>query len=167
MGLIDTIERTNLQELAAYADVPLPKRTWRTPDRRWWTPQMVLSGWRKRISDHWAWLALHTWVVEGQVVVRHLELPTPLNKHSASDPAWAFIDQHYGPGESTPLTHPAGQADLACRGGKIIVEFGTCAPVRFVLNLGCSANVHWMLVPYGCDYAFVFVPQTGPLLRCS
>lgn len=148
---LDTFERQNLPHLLTYEAVALPKRTWRTPSREWWTPQAVLTGWRSRVSDHWAWLTLHAWVVEDRVDVAHVELPRPLQQHDPSDAAWAYVDAAFGPGERD------GRADLSCDG--LLVEFGACAPARFVLGLGGGGEEHWMIVPYGCEYGFVFVPK--------
>jgi hypothetical protein len=166
MTLIDDFERAHLREFAECGNLALPKKTWRTPDGRWWTPQAVLKGWRPRLSDQWACLALHYWVVKGQVSTQHVELPNPLGWHAPDDPAWAYIEQRYG--SIDPLAYPFGRADLACPHesdeAALMVEFGSCAPVKFVLNLGHSfapiANTHWMIVPYGCNYAFAFVPKS-------
>jgi len=165
--LIDTFEHARLREFAEYESITLPKKTWQTPDHCWWTPQSVLKGWGSRISDHWAWITLHCWIVEKRVTVMHVELPSPLRRHTPDDPAWAFIDWQYGPGEVEPLAYPIGLADLACQNNRdeplLMIEFGTCAPVKFILNLGhafCDIqSTHWMIVPYGCAYAFVFIPE--------
>lgn len=164
---LDIFERARLREFADYEAITLPKQTWQTPDRQWWTPQTVLKGWRPRISDHWAWVTLHAWVVADEVTVMHVELPEPLVNHQPTDEAWSFIDYVFGPGEMEPLAYPIGRADLFCDGDEtqapLMVEFGTCAPVKFVLNLGHNWCTHWMLVPYGCPYAFVFVATSGLL----
>jgi hypothetical protein len=174
MSLIETFEHSHLREFAEYESVALPEKTWRTPDHRWWTPQSVLKGWGSRISDHWAWITLHCWIVEKRVMVMHVELPGPLGCHMPDDPTWAFVDRRYGPGETEPLAHPIGRADLACYDDRdkilLMIEFGTCAPAKFILNLGHSCcpvgnshplylveGTHWMIVPYGCAYAFVFI----------
>jgi hypothetical protein len=160
-SMLDAFERARLREFAEYEAVTLPKKTWRTPNGQWWTPQSVLKGWRPRISDHWAWVTLHAWIVWDKVTVAHVELPEPLVAHRPEDEAWAFIDYVFGPGELEPLAHPVGRADLYCDGEEgqapLMVEFGTCAPVKFLLNLGHNYLTHWMLVPYSCPYAFVFV----------
>lgn len=161
MSLIEAFERSHLLQFARYEQIPLPKRTWRTPGGRWWTPQEALNGWQSRISDHWSWVTLHYWIVKDEVDVSHVELPTGLQRHSPEDPAWAFIDRTFGPGVREPWTHPLGRADLFCpspnpdRSG-LTVEFGTCTPAKFVINLGWTSERPWMIVPYDEPFAFVF-----------
>jgi hypothetical protein len=163
MTLIDTFERAHRRELASYGQLPFPSQTLVTPDNQTWTPQSVLRGWRGgRISDRWAWAVLHAWVIRDEVTVDHLELPTKLVNHDPKDKAWSFIEGLFGPSIEEPLAHPIGRADLAC--GKhgestLMIEFGTCTPAKFVINLGCSPSTHWMLVPYDSLYAFVFCPR--------
>jgi len=168
MSLMEDFERSHLRTFAEYEDIPLPKRTWRTPDGQWWTPQSILEGWQRRISDHWAWLTLHCWIVQDDVDVTHVELPAPLRRHEPIDPAWTYVDQLYGPGIREADAHPLGRADLLFpgEGGEpsLMVEFGTCAPAKFTINLGSSSTyTHWMSVPYGCEYGFVFTARRALL----
>lgn len=156
--IIDAFEQEHATRLAKFAKSLLPKSSWRTPDRSW-TPQDVLRGFHPRVSDRWAWLLLHYWIVNGDVEVLHTALPAPLWRHDPVDPAWTFIEQTFGPGELEPVV-PLGRADLACavENGRLVVEFGTCFPAKFVLNFATTArSTHAMIVPHGCSYAFTFV----------
>lgn len=166
MGLIEAFERGHINAFAEVAKTVLPKVSWCTPDKTRWTPQKILHAWGPgRMSDHWAYLILHRWVASNKVEVAHVDLPSPLRFHNPTDEAWRYIEKTYGGGEDSREPEALiGRADLACAGTPtLMVEFGTCAPVKFVLNLGLS-DAHWMLVPYECKYAFVFIPVNWPIL---
>jgi hypothetical protein len=164
---LDAFEKAQLHEFIKYTTASLPKRTWQTPDRQWWTPQSTVIGYRERVSDHWAWAILHRWIATQNVRVTHVALPQPLCSHQPTDNAWAYINHEFGPGELGPEAHPIGQADLFCPGDAnrrgLMVEFGTCAPAKFVLNLAVGGT-DAMIVPYGCPYAFVFLAPKRELL---
>ena len=151
MSLIKSWERGHLQDIADAARTPLPTPHWKTPDGNVWAVPEILQGWGgARPSDRWAWLTLREWLDHGLVVVRYVELPEPLRRHKPEDPAWAFIDKQYGPGDLEPETICLGRADLHCRpradGPSIMVEFGTCAPLKFTFNVGTNGpRTHWML----------------------
>lgn len=171
MTLLDQFEQTHAGTFARFATFLLPSSSWRTPDGRNWVPQDVLRAWGSaRVSDRWAFVMLHTWIVQKRVTVEHAELPAPLRWHDETDPAWAAIVREYGPGVTEPFA-TFGRADLACEGKDgteplLMVEFGTCAPAKFVLNLGLSTpSTHWMIVSYGAPYAFVFRTCNGPLFE--
>ena len=157
---LDNFEHANLRLLADYEEIAQPKRTWRTPDGRWWTPRDILNGWRPRVSDHWACLELHHGIIEDKVHVRHVELPEQLQGHTRHDPAWVYLEHAFGPFQREPQVL-YGRADLAteCANGNLFIEMGTCAPAKFVLNLEHVPG-DWMLVPYACSYAFVFTATT-------
>jgi hypothetical protein len=164
---LDHFETANLAALSRAAGEPLPERSWITPEGRAWTPQQVLTGFRCRVSDYWAWHCLHQWVRQKLVEVEHESLPSALMSHSPEDPAWSHIENFLGKGEREPWTHPIGKADFQStdKGRTTTVEFGTCAPAKFVLNLGWSRpRFTWMIVPYGCPYAFTFVNNTATQL---
>lgn len=161
MSTIEAFELAHKDELLVASRQTLPRASWRTPDGTLWAPQAVLRGWTSRLSDSWAWLRLHAWIAAGDVSVTHIDLPCALRMHSSADPAWRFVamlgDE---PAERLPLA-TFGAADLAIPydDGKpaMLVELGTCAPVKFVLNLGTTERVPHMIVPYGIPYGFVFV----------
>jgi hypothetical protein len=156
--LIDTYEEKHMATIARALTSPQPKQSWRTPDGRWWTPRSVLQGYHPRISDAWAWLLIHYWVVSEELKVLHFDLPSPLYRHSTDEPAWTAIEAEFGPGELEPEA-VVGRAD-AIYEGPLFVEFGSCPPIKFALNLMLSDETHWMIVPYSCKYAFVFVPTS-------
>ena len=147
-----------------------PDFAWTTPDGKRWAPQDVLQGWGGgHISDRWACSTLARWVREKRVVVEHIELPEPLTRHNPEDPAWKVVSAL---GDSAILEPDSwyGRADLGvCNGGLIdlLVEFGTCFPGKFLLNVGSGFVCDWGIVPYHCPYGFVFSVQPGhrPILR--
>lgn len=164
MMLIDTFEEANAAELIRAAQLPLPKSTWKTPDGKSWAPQDVLRGWGpKRASDRWAFWKLHIAVtVRKTREVKHIELATPLRYHNSSDLAWqqiAALAPHNGPTDPEPDGW-LGRADLALDyeddAAPCLVEFGTCTPAKFTINVDLTRN-DWMIVPYNCPYAFVFI----------
>jgi len=172
MSLISILDsRRDLIEPAAL--LPSPRNTWRTPDGKNWAPQDVLIGWEPAPSDHWACLTLHSWIKSDLVEVQHLEVPQPLKRHSPDDPTWAFIASiGNSPSTSEDLEPDAwiGRADLAVSfdsGPPVLVEFGGCSPAKMVLNIGSGYARDWMIVPYRCEYAFVFRArrESMPLIR--
>lgn len=140
-----------------------PTAAWKTPDGRSWTPQEVLVAWSgRRISDLWACSLLASWIRTGRVEVFHITLPEPLKAHDPKEPAWSFIEA-LGHDAEREVNVLFGRADLAINfsnddKGTLFVEFGTCPPGKFVLNLGQMAN-DLMIVPYNCPYAFIFRPK--------
>lgn len=169
--LMDVLDRRE----DVLACVTFPGTTWITPDGRKWAPQDVLIGWQPRLSDRWGCSMLAHWIRSKQVSVSHVDLPQPLAVHRLSDPAWrAVAAMGFGSDESD-LEPDAwlGRADLALyfeepKLVSTLVEFGTCSPGKFVLNIGSCWVCDWMIVPYGCPYGFEFHVNAGrPLLRVS
>lgn len=161
MGLLEQFELAHRDDFLRVARYPLPRVTWKTPDGSEWTPQTVLKGWTSRLSDSWAWLRLHAWVTSKVVQVGHVDLPSGLRMHDASDPAWAFVERlGDDPAVRSPLA-TFGSTDLGIPyddgAPAMLVELGACAPVKFVLNLGTMPGTAMMIVPYGCPFAFTFV----------
>lgn len=109
------------------------------------------------------------WVQLDRVEVFHLTLPEPLTSHDPRDPAWEFVAA-LGKDSEREVTVLFGRADLAVNfsdaKGTLFVEFGTCVPGKFVLNLGQMLNDQ-MIVPYNCPFAFIFRPKREfmPLMR--
>jgi hypothetical protein len=163
---LDDFEARSARHIAAFIEMPMPLATWQTPDGKIWTPQQVLQGWSRRSSDHWAWRTLHAWIMKDAVTIRHVELPRAYQK--PGDEAWQFVGS-LGNGTFEREPHGAmGRGDMLVNydddGLGLFVEFGTCAPAKFVFNLGTTGN-DWMLVPGGkCGYGFVFTPLNPPLL---
>ena len=167
--VLDDFEERSARYIATFIEMPMPLATWKTPDGQIWTPQQVLQGWSRRSSDHWAWRMLHAWIMKGAVTVRHVELPVEYQR--PGDEAWQFISK-LGDGTFEREPHGVtGRGDMlvhydACDQG-LFVEFGTCTPAKFVLNLGVTGN-DWMIVPGGkCGYGFVFSPIKPPLLSVT
>lgn len=160
--LVEHYEVAHARDIAECLSISLPAASWRSPDGVSWTPQSVLCPWQPRTSDHWAWLRLHAWVLCGDVEVRHIELPSPLLIHDRSEAAWRYVRSLGGVVEDGPggpgVTF--GRVDLVLCGNDdgdpMLVEFGTCSPLKFVLNLGTSIDTDWMIVPFHCPFAFVF-----------
>jgi len=163
MGLLENFERAHLKEFADAESIgPLKVPSVKTPDGRPWMLNEIVVGWQPRISDHWALTLLHAWIVYKLVKVCHVELPCELRaSRNVDDPARAFIESEFGPGEREPCHFLIGRADFCSEGQDddrpLLVEFGTCAPAKFVINLGMELCDH-MIVPYNSKYAFVFIP---------
>jgi len=152
--------------------ITFPGVTWKTPDGRGWKPQEVFIPWgERRLSDPWACSLLAAWVQADRVEVFHLPLPQPLTCHDPREPAWRFVAA-LGNSSEREINTLFGRADLAIdfpdEKATLFVEFGTCAPGKFVLNLGQMLNDQ-MIVPYNCPYAFIFRPRREfmPLMRMS
>jgi hypothetical protein len=149
-----------------------PEYVWLTPDGQHWAPQDILQGWGgAHISDRWACSTLASWVLQKLVSVKHLELPEPLTRHHPDDPAWKAVAAL---GRSTTLEPDSwfGRADLGVYwddddAPNLLVEFGTCFPGKFLLNVGSCYIADWGIVPYQCKYGFVFSVKRDeiPLLR--
>lgn len=165
MGLLEDFERSHTRQFIEVEAIPLPKRTLRTSDGADWSIQRIVRGHRERISDRWAWINLHCWIVERLLEVQEVKLPCPLVQHSPSSEAWSYIEREYGPGEREEPQPFVGRSDfcgegrLDGRGGHraLYVEFGNCAPAKFALNVAYAGCDH-MIVPYHSPYAFVFLP---------
>jgi hypothetical protein len=149
-----------------------PEVAWSSPDGKRWAPQDVLVGWGgPHISDRWACSMLARWVRNKCLLVRHLELPQPLLRHSSEDPTWSYVASL---GDHTTLEPdiPFGRADLGVcwnddDGPNLFVEFGTCMPGKFLFNVGSGFVADWAIVPYHSVYGFVFSTRRElmPLLR--
>ena len=156
--MLNTLDRNpNVRKITTF-----PGPAWKTPDGHAWTPQEVLVAWGgPRVSDAWACTMLASWVQSGKVTVFHVELPEPLSCHDPNEPAWRFVTE-LGSDSEREVTVMWGRADLAVEfpdeKGPLFVEFGTCPPGKFVLNLGTTGNDQ-MIVPYGCPYGFIFRPK--------
>lgn len=176
MTMLEEFERAHRDWFTIAEAVALPTHTWSTPDRQKWTPQMVLQGHQPRLSDRWAWGQLHHWVIRGDVLVAHVDLPTQLLTHNRKDPVRQYIESAKDGDDELGWDVPGiyGTIDMVgeMRGYRVYVEFGACAPIKFVLHLGMSPPqgpgpggiqrsglAHHMIVPYGTPYAFVFAPR--------
>lgn len=150
-----------VQAVATY-----PKPCWKTPDGRAWAPQDALRGWRSHATDRWGCSIIAQWIEQKLVEVMHVDLPSPLRYHAPDDPAWRYVAALGVAGEREAC-NSWGRSDLVVTfadGATADVEFGTCSPAKFALNLGNAANDQ-IVVPYGCRYAFAFRPAHELLSR--
>lgn len=152
-GLLGAFEKAHLANFAA--------RAWacsgcfRTPCGRLWNLQEVIVGWRERISDTWARSMICGEIQRGEVEVFHLELPTGYLGKNSSDHLVSFLEHRFGKLEAEPTSF-LGCGDFAV--DELVIELGTCSPAKFWLNL-THMNIDHMIIPFSCDYGFVFRPS--------
>lgn len=165
MGLLESFEESHTEQFLAVEHIKIPSATVKTSDGEPRAIYDIVCGHRIRISDHWAWLLLDYWVGTDKLLVREVPMAFPLLSHDPTDNGWAFIEREYGPGHREGPQPLLGRADFTGRGRELpdgrhhplFVEFGNCAPAKFVLNVTHEV-ADYMIVPYGSKFAFVFLP---------